>query len=159
MRRIPCFYVLAFCILFIFGCRKYDDNPLIDIGSVQNRIEGVWDVQYIFVNGVDSTIPLKNDTCYRKLKFLSPNESLSNTNLVSSNQNYTRCDIYGHYAFVNNKNDLSISFDGCGFQTIGFFGFQNRISIEWKINKLTSDQLWLERTSGGINCWIHFTKN
>lgn len=156
MKRI--LFLVLLIYISLLACKKYQDNPLLDIGSVDSRIEGVWDVQYIFVNGIDSTAFLKGDTCYRHLKFLSVSQSTSNTNLVSSSQNYTSCDIYGHYAFINDKDDLAISIYNCGFRDIGFYGFQNAQSIVWKINKLTSGQMWLERESNGINCWIHFIK-
>lgn len=153
-----CLWVICLSVFAFQGCRKYENNPLFEIGSVQSRIEGVWDVEYIFVNGVDSTIPLKSDSCYSSLRFLSPSQGTSNTNIVSSKQNYTNCDIYGFYGFVNDKNDLSIDLYTCGFKKVGFFGCGFNQAMTWKINKLTSNQLWIERTSNGINCWIHFTK-
>lgn len=158
MKTKSILFALIIISILLFSCRKYDDNPLIDIGSVQCRIEGIWDVQYIFVNSVDSTYYLKSDTCYRPLKFLSYEEAISNTNVVSANQNYTACDIYGFYSFVNSKNDLSIDLYSCGFNNVGFFGCHYGQALIWEIKKLTSDQLWIERTSNGINCWIHFTK-
>lgn len=158
MKRVIINIFISIALLSLFGCRKYDDNPLFEIGNVEKRIVGVWDVEYIFVNGVDSTLALKSDTCYRKLQFLGEGQGTSNTNIVASPQPYNRCEIYGFYSFANSKNDIKIDLFNCGFKNVGFFGCANSQALSWEINKLTSDQLWIERTSDNINCWIHFTK-
>jgi hypothetical protein len=147
--------IILISFLFMCGCKKYDDGPLITFRTPESRIHGVWDVQYLFVNNVDSTYYLKSNPCWTPIEFLEKDEV--GDNLISSEQGHNGCYLYGNWGFQNDNETLELLFTSQGWPPIGMWGFQTT-AINWKINKLTSSDLWIETNYNNIYTWVHLEK-
>ena len=56
-------FALLFIVFFI-GCKKYPDGPLADTYKLEKKIAGLWAIENLKVNGIDSTSNIKYDSCH-----------------------------------------------------------------------------------------------
>jgi hypothetical protein len=144
-------FLLVLISSFFNSCKKYDDGPFLTFRTADSRIVGTWDVEYIYVDNVDSTSFLKHDPCWSPINFLSKQET--GTNLLTTGP----CFLTGIWSFSDNKNILALSFDIKGWKTIGSFGYIYH-NVDWTINKLTNSELWIETNFNNQFTWVHLKK-
>jgi len=144
-----------FLIVFLTGCKKYDEGPFLTFRSPESRLHGVWDVQYIYVNDIDSTFYLKSHPCWTPMEFLE--KDIIGTNLVSAQPGHNGCFLYGKWGLDNFNEDLELLFTGRGWPIIGLWGYENK-AVDWKINRLTSSELWIEANANNVYTWVHLEK-
>ena len=163
-------FILVFLLLVFFGCkRKYEEGPLISLGTKCARLQNSWRLEYFNIDGVDST-----DAIYESLG-ITDNKFVANFFVDGSDQN-----CFGNGAITvyinsstNHSNGLSglynltkggkylnmliIDVDGTSnlsYTPVGPF-FTKHIAA-YRIKRLTSKDLWLDITYNGKYCWIHF---
>ncbi|GAB4278096.1 MAG: hypothetical protein Kow0068_01590 [Marinilabiliales bacterium] len=48
-------FLILIVLLFNVACKKYEEGPCISLRSKDNRLCNYWDVDFIYINGIDST--------------------------------------------------------------------------------------------------------
>jgi hypothetical protein len=66
IKKIILISVLATFFL-LQGCKKYPDGPFFSIYSASKRINGDWELVYLYENGHDISGPFRNSTCNSKI--------------------------------------------------------------------------------------------
>ncbi len=66
MKKILFFLVI---ILSVFSCKKYEEGPYLSIYSKEHRVVGEWDIEYLGINGYDSTDYFRNSQTYGYYSF------------------------------------------------------------------------------------------
>lgn len=61
------FYCLT--LVFLFGCKKYEDNPLINLSSKLTRLQGTYYLAAYKIDGVDLTHSIKLDSAVTLSEF------------------------------------------------------------------------------------------
>jgi len=127
--------LFAFLILFCFSCKKYPEGPLISLKSKDSRICRTWRVERYTINGVDRT----NAT----LPLWTEHTIIFNKNGEVEYRNHPKYhNSTGSWSFESEKQNLSITLDSL-----------NEYSV---IDRLTSDELWLEKHDGPNLVETHF---
>jgi hypothetical protein len=164
------YFVFCLIICLFYSCKKrYEEGPLISFQSPCKRIGNRWELEYLFIGGVDSTLYMNgvSDSGY----------SFSAFNIPSKDGSYNPC---GH-------NDLTVEFNYRGNPSESLIGslkigdkektiklrvrdinqlkqrgirpigpFFNEDNPEFKIKRLTKKELWLDIMYKGNYCWAHF---
>src|SRR5689334_10221282 len=100
--------LLTFLIILITGCR-YEEGPLLELSSVKQRLEGTWELEYLYVGGIDSTWYAKNLTCNPKMRIVYADDTRRFGYMYSSlGGGSLRCDYSGSWSLLNHKNDFYI---------------------------------------------------
>ena len=152
--------VLLVLIAITEGCKKYKDGPLITFRTVIGRLcndGGRWEVKYFSIDGVDTTNGVLNSPSYSIYRFIyDPNSPAwylvgESTNLNSG--------FSGFFELMDKNNILNIGFYP-NKDTIPSIGpYQKEPgSIDWKILKLTFNDLWVENNYNNRNYFIKYKK-
>ncbi|MEP7265626.1 MAG: hypothetical protein ABI772_14065 [Bacteroidota bacterium] len=152
-------FTIISLLLVSFGCKKYEEGPLISFRSKDSRIIGFWVLEYLYINNIDSTEAVKTQTCDGGLFFTIPSKHYHEGNWVSVTYTSGCRGCSGYWSLSHNKKTLSIEHrttDSCSFRSIGPYLAAN--GVAWEIRRLTKDQLWLATEYNGQNCWAHFKK-
>ena len=133
MKRIVNLNVLI-CLLLIVSCKKYEEGPWFSFRGVDKRVQGFWDLEYLFIGDVDSTAAVKSQLC-SGLLFLNTLYDINHAGVWSLENENTSCKhCKGEWVFSKDKRDLFIehpSKDTCSFKSVGPFLATNY--IKWKI--------------------------
>lgn len=137
-------FLFAIVFAFFSSCKKYPENTLW-IKSPQSAIIGLWTLEQLTVNGVDST-NYEDVEMYTNLGIIFLDEDLN------FNEQYE-----GGWKFGKKKKDITINAKP-NSPALVFAAQKNlfRDGQTWKIEKLTKDQFWLSVTNGSSNYFIKF---
>ena len=144
MKTKQIYYILM--LILLFAACKYEDGPLISFRSKVNRLLGIWQVENVKVDGVDST-QRYNDSCGCTLKFVSDDNYIGIDIVILDNcKNYYGGgnDFRGDWLFENKNKILTVWFDKFyyyyeGYGPIGWGKHSN-----WEILKLTNKRFWFK---------------
>ncbi|MEP7265627.1 MAG: hypothetical protein ABI772_14070 [Bacteroidota bacterium] len=151
-------YILLFILLIpLHGCKKYEEGPLISFRSKDKRLNGIWRLEHLYINNIDSITAVSSQYCNGDLYiyYQSKQHNEGHWETVVDYQNCKKC--YGYWGLSHNKKNIYIEHmisDSCTFRSVGPYLATDH--DEWEIRKLTMDQLWLSTVYKGQNCWIHF---
>jgi hypothetical protein len=156
-------YLLAlfFVTLSYSSCKKYPDGPLLNFTSKEKRIERTWTLEYLEIGGIDSTSYFldENDSGF-KFNFLKLKLGRDASYVdYGSNRNLYRF-VYVNCYLIDNKKKLSIdrqNYDPSVYSLkdqVGPFWVNDK--VEFRIRKLTKEELWLETTYNGNLTKVHF---
>lgn len=163
--------VLVFILFTVIGCGRYEDGPWISFRSPEKRISShVWYVESFIKNDIDLTVVWKDSYDlgfdfhpYTENYPQSPNSGI---NVFANSQDYSYGFGFWHFHVINfqhnsfDKTKLNLWFslvDTSGVEcndTLGIFPLQTHIFIEYEINRLTNDELWLQHTDSIGNKYI-----
>ena len=171
LRNISQAFILILALSYSFvGCKKrYEEGSLISFESPCKRIGQEWKLEYLFIDGIDSTSYMNavSDSGY----------SFSAMNIPSKEGEYNPCghndltievnyksqgssNIYGRKEISNSKKTIRINtgeikqFQLRGIKPVGPF-FTGEY-LEFRIKRLTKTELWLDIEYKGKYCWVHF---
>lgn len=149
---------IALAIIFIAGCKKYPDGPLLSLHSKEKRIIGIWSVDYFSIDGYDSTSYLQAqpysgkygihsgiDQGKKLFGYYSKDYPAPNP---TPNYNGT-----GYWMFLNHKESIYIHFKNYFAGACGPFRAND---ITWDIRRLTGSDLWLKTTFNGKEYFVKF---
>ncbi len=156
------------CIAFIFlvnnSCKKYPDGPLINLMSEEKRLKRTWYIEYLEIGGIDSTMQLfvENDSGYKfNSMVIEDDKDGSGLFFKTLSQNYGT--VYFQWSFADNKKKLIIR---KVYEYLPFYFYKDRVGpfwvyedVEYRIRKLTKNELWLETTYNGFLTKAHFKDN
>ncbi len=150
---------IAFVFLISSSCKKYPDGPLINLMSKEKRLESYWYMEYLEIGGIDSTAYFlaENDSGlkFEYLKFFEERDA----SYISYASNNKYRSLSFDWAFMNKKKYLKIDI------SVGplVFDFKNHFGpfwviekVQFRIKKLTKEELWLETTYNGNLTKAHF---
>jgi hypothetical protein len=137
MNKLILFALLALPV-FLTGCKKYEDGPLMSLYSKGMRVNGTWYFQNVMYDGKDSTehYPYHQFSFY----FMKKTEGGSfvwNHNIRTQPLNE---DMYqtGLWRFISDRDS---------FEMITYKNqFRDSVITKWKINRLAYTEFWIERT-------------
>lgn len=137
---------VAFLLLF-FGCKKYDEGPLLSLRTKTARVTGTWEVEYLGINGTDSTQIFKNSVYYARYVFIknSAGDELveylyTNISGIHKSEWY-----FGSRKGYKHELYVRVGLAGCGSSFL--------------IKRLTDKQMWLEGTTySGKSCYLKLKK-
>jgi hypothetical protein len=123
----------------LFGCSKSDEK----------LIAGVWDVQQLLINDIDSTAAVKSQTCYTRMKFLTEKESADRVaNILNVDPQDSGCNLRGAYELKDNVLRLDVGTEN--FIPVGAFWYRiHNDKIAWNIITLNKEKLELETDFNG----------
>jgi hypothetical protein len=156
------YLLVLFLISFSYSsCKKYPDGPLLNFTSKEERIERTWTLEYLEIGGIDSTANFldENDSGFKFNHIRFYNERDYSRIVYSSRLNPLGL-LSMNWSFTDKKRNLEI--DLIGFMA-PYFTIKDRIGpfwvkgkIEFRIRKLTKEELWLETTYNGALTKAHF---
>jgi len=134
--------ITALCFVFtiiilVSSCGKYDDGPAFSIIPKKSRVANTWKIEKVFINDVDRTNLFADFISAYKLE-LTSDEKLTET-MTTSLGTFTE---NGTWEFVNSAE--SIAFTVSGSKTT------------FKIMRLKTDEMWLEKTEGTQKYTYHY---
>ena len=133
-------------VLFVTGCKKYEENPLINLWSKKHRL--VATTGYVLtsyeVNGIDSTATV-------------PNIGMINFYEDENQRIVQTAFLQGEWNFYDHKKSLQIfmypNTDGYLYGAL-----LAPVKLNWRITKLTDRELHLTIDYQGKNYAIHLNK-
>jgi hypothetical protein len=131
-------------LLLLFAACKYEDGPAISLNSKYQRLKGEWKIEYLEIDGVDST-QRYIDSCNCNLRFLKVHDYGQLMDLYKCKPNPLPVppQYRGYWEFSNNKEKLHITFNAGGYKGIGPIG---TVSGDWEILRLTKTEFWFTTT-------------
>ncbi len=154
--RISYLFLLVFLVGVFSTCKKYEEGPCISFKTKKSRLTGNWEPVVFLANEIDSLLFLKADTCYGFYSFLDNNDVNQKSQIII-NDPFIICHEYGAWSFINQKEILRINFkDAARISILGPYGAKE--DIDWKIERLTNEDLWLKVEYHGINYEVKFKK-
>ena len=163
-------FILVFLLLVFFGCkRKYEEGPLISLGTKCARLQNSWRLEYFNIDGVDSTDAIYQSLGITDNKFVAKlyvdayygtchNYGATTVTINSSTNGSTS--LFGIYELSKDGRwlyMLIIDVDGApGLKYSSVGPFFTKGYVSYRIKRLTSKDLWLDVTYQGKYCWIHF---
>jgi hypothetical protein len=146
-------YCRLFCLaaMFLTGCKKYPDGPLLNLIPKESRIDAQWDVEYFSIDGYDSTAYLKSKPFYAGYSFTVNDHFAS----YAAGYPYNKT---GTWELQNKKNDLYVHFAvyfGLPDVSVGPYGAND---VVWEIRRLQERKLWLKTTYNNKVYYVKFKK-
>ena len=130
--------ILLLLAVFLPGCKKYDEGPVLSLYSKGMRVNGTWYFQSVLYNGTDSTANYP----YQKLYFVY----LKKTEGGAFTWNHN---IYASTADSNPMEGGTWKFfsDSDSLEMIVHRNLPRRDSLvmRWKIHRLAYSEFWMER--------------
>lgn len=137
--------IIFFVILVvIISCKKYEENPLINLKTKTTRIEGTYFIAKYEVNGIDSTSVLNTI-----IPSIAIRDKVGRDPIKAIMGGFC----YGSWAFEDHKKELLINIDERAQYFVG--PFVNRSENRWRITKLTDRELHLNATINNISYIVH----
>jgi hypothetical protein len=144
---------IASAFILTASCKKYPDGPLLSLHTKAHRVDGRWNLDYLSINGYDSTSEFKNHRYYGFYQFIKEKEGRTEFNYYSYGSygidtNYWYA-IGGEWAFDDHKNNIRISGIFNGGQPWRHFNlgiFNESQATLWQIQRLTEKDMWLKGT-------------
>lgn len=129
---------------FIFqSCQKYEDNPLINLRSKSDRVEGSYQLAGYYVNGIDSTQAMNEQmTSWYGSTFEVHFFKSDNSQVISG----SFCQ--GDWELVDQKRMLRINISNSTASAIGPFATKEQ--LDWRITKLTDNHLHIKTEYQGM---------
>ena len=132
------YLALAGIILFLGGCKQFDEGPLLSLYSVEKRVAGRWYFDRVIYDGVDST----QNYQYGQIEFIYDTKKKYGAFSWSHNimtpigpENFEG----GIWRFIADKDSLEMVF-------IDLLTADTTRHWKWKINRCAYTEFWLERT-------------
>ena len=107
---------------------------------------GVWDLQSLTINGLDTTQAVKSQTCYKKWDFeedskggFSINESLIDT----------ACRVYGSYRLKDNNKYLELEFQNYNTTFVPVGAYRADGTLDWTVRLISKENLVLDIVYNG----------
>ncbi len=157
-----------------FACkRKYEDGPLISLNSKCNRLtSGQWKLEYLYIENIDSTeavyssLGISNSRMYldfivndkNKRACLRGDQAICRFN----KSNGVSMEYSGNYDWSSDKRYLKLliidtkGYINQNFKPVGPF-FTGEF-LDYRIKRLTSENLWLGITYNNKKVDIHFRR-
>lgn len=146
---------LLFVIMFlnVFSCKKYDENPLVNLRSRQHRMTsgGDYQIASYFINDYDSTEMMKS-----QLFLTHPYGGYIAFHMVDHKKIISGSTFGGEWDFHENKKYLRINLSNDSMYPIG--PFLTKETLDWEITKLTERELHLKVDFKGKRCMIYLYK-
>ncbi len=118
-------------LLIVAGCKKYDDGPLLSMYSKAERMSGMFTFHKITQNDTVTTADYNG----QYIQFTKNGEFywFLETDTVTYEQKAN----FGIWEFTNDKERIYME----------FYNDTSIMPIDWKINRLTYSDVWLEATT------------
>jgi len=137
MKKQIWFLVVAL-VVFLPGCKKYDEGPLMSLYSKGMRVGGTWYFQSVTYDGKDSTA----NYIYQQMTFIYLKKTEGGAFTWNHNLMATSADPNplegGRWMFISDRDSINM--------TLYKNQFKDTVEIKWKINRLAYTEFWLERT-------------
>jgi hypothetical protein len=152
MNRKNILFILVLFIICFAGCKKYEENPSINLTTKEWRLthQGYQITSYL-INGYDSTQALFTQLNINQ----TPGYDLCFS--IEEGQKIIGCSFYGGvWDFIDHKKYLRIDLEDNPPYIIGPFLTKN--PLDWRITKLTENELHLTVDYLGKNYILHLRK-
>jgi hypothetical protein len=139
-------------ILVTTSCKKYPDGPYVSLHTKLHRVVGEWEVEYLSINGFDSTTylhnhPLSGTYIFSKWKEGRPAEFCYNSSGCRSADTTRWFSACGTWDFRNHKNQIELECDYNAPWKEFNLGLVNKNQRTlWQIQRLTEKEMWLMGT-------------
>ncbi|MBK7183786.1 MAG: hypothetical protein IPH89_13115 [Bacteroidetes bacterium] len=135
------FIIGVLAILLFTTCKKYEEGPCISLYSKEHRVVGEWDIEYLGINGYDSTDYFRNSQTYGYYSFSKYKDgrkyifhSYLNGHIVD-----------GFWGISSDKTYIvTVGATNVNIPTIGALATGEEVI--WYIKRLTEKEMWLEST-------------
>lgn len=157
-----CLALIAFIFLISSSCKKYPDGPLINLMSKEKRLERYWYMEYLEIGGIDSTAYFlaENDSGLKFDYMRIYGEREASYVQYSSTTKYA--DLSLEWSLMDKNKNLKIDVSTVSrtyslTEHIGPFWIKDL--VEFRITKLTKDELWIVTTYNNNITKAHFRSN
>jgi hypothetical protein len=133
--------LITLFIFAFFSCKKYEEGPYLSLYSKEHRVVGEWDIEYLGINGYDSTDYFRNSQTfgyYSCSKYKDGRKYIFHSYLNGQI-------VDGFWEMTDNKTQIltvgapNVNINAIGPIAAGKFA-------EWFIKRLTEKEMWLEST-------------
>lgn len=122
-------------LVFIAGCKKYEDGPWLSLRTKTARITGWWKFEYFSMNGNDSTSAFINSYQEDPYYAILPKDQSGEKVLKTVHG-------YGNWSFHDHNNYLHLRNTNISPTTPITLPY-NSGEVFWKVLRLTNKELWL----------------
>jgi hypothetical protein len=126
----------SIAVLFLVSCGKYEDGPGFSLRSKTNRLQGNWEMEKFIIDGQNDPYLLLTTSNF----YMTFNKDGS---CKSTFTQYGSDETNGTWEFSDNKNNLKIDFG-------------NGDVWDYKITRLTNDELWMELIGSQSTVEYHY---
>ena len=138
-------------ILTIFSCKKYEEGPYLSLYSKEHRVVGEWDIEYLGINGYDSTDYFRNSQTFGYYSFSKYKDGRKY--IFHSYLNGQVVD--GFWQFLGKKYRIATgAYPNPAIHSIG--PIATELNVEWYIKRLTEKEMWLESTFENRTFFVKF---
>ena len=128
-------FLFLFLIIFSAACKKYEENPLINLRSKETRLQGTYHLAGYTINGTDAMDSLKSTSPLNEFVFFIDHRTYPSKDPVIGFQYF-----YGSCEWADHKKSLILYLEHTCFQN----GPLSEKVNKWSITKLTNNQLHLK---------------
>lgn len=167
MKKTYLITILIFII--IFGCKKYEEGPLLSLRSKTQRLMGGYELEKYSIDEIDLTYLLKNkEKCFGVAiyKYSKGRGEKIFFEMQSSYNSQSLFDYSGWYEFENNKKNILWHFSPDLNDSTDFFlknveeiDESSRKVLSWDIKRLTNDKLIIEANTNGFKHRFELNKS
>lgn len=123
----------ALLTIFVTGCKKYDEGPLINLTPRNERVANVWVIDNATADGDNVTADFDNYV----LTLTTGGDATLLATYTVFGTDFTY-DTNGTWAFQNNDEELVLDFE------------DNAADGTYQIRRLTENQLWLHKVGDDL---------
>lgn len=141
------FVISVIFVGLFFGCKKYEDGPLISFRSAKHRLYGDYTLTRYTVNGIDSLQQMENGFGLNfHFYYVEDND---HDDILIDGGSHTGTyyqDFVSYYNFNNHKKSIRINSGSIMFTGYGVPDIQD---LDFDISKLTIDEIHMTTTYNG----------
>ncbi len=159
MRKIKFIVLVIFFANISFSCKKYPDGG-ISI-NVKKKIIGIWGVEYLSVDGIDSTANIKSNPnyCENTIIFIDTRDRDERSLFVGTHCSGGTNANGGEWYVGSRGKTLGLFFEDAPTKGELYPVLLNAdINIGWDIRRLKKEQMWLKTNLNNKEYFIKFNK-
>ena len=129
---------VSLIVLFLPGCKQFDDGPVLSLYSVEKRIAGNWYFDRVLYGSQDSTI----NYMFQRIDFIY--DKKMNGGVFTWNHNFNATAWYaklvegGIWTLYSDRDSIEFA--------IIDLATRDTVISRWRINRCAYTEFWLERT-------------
>ena len=153
--------LLLLAILLEFGCKKYDEGPLMSMRSKKERLANDWIRSESYLNGVLSTpsdLVIKSQEFKKDGEYiLHLNDDRNGSTLINGDTVETQ-EIFGTWEFYDSKEYIIMTTPQYAWGSLGSLG-NDLVGDTVKIVRLKEKELWVSKDYGVFVFEDHYVPN
>jgi hypothetical protein len=133
--------LITLFIFAFFSCKKYEEGPYLSLYSKEHRVVGEWDIEYLGINGYDSTDYFRNSQTFG---YYSCSKYKDGRKYIF--HSYLNGQIVDGFWNISDDKTRIITVGAMNVNITPIGAIATGKEVKWYIKRLTEKEMWLEGT-------------